>query len=364
MTIPLEISAVVTKREKRGYVEFLRSLYRGNSAWKDLQSHLATGFLDAADGFVRGCAIDPLMVLDRGRPVAQAMLVSHRDCGFQQVAFLECAPGRKDAVEAILLHASNTARRNGFQRVVIGLNGHVAYGVGFLQNRFDEPISFDSLYTAPWLCGILDSLGMQFEGLSTYKASFDKIRSWKPEFADRASSGYSVRTMDKRRFRDEIRLFGMLANECLSDTPLYFPRDPESLVELLDPLRPLLRSEHLLFAMHHGREIGFLFWHPDFNEVVPGGRAASILEIAVRTWLFRSRIRNLKLNAVGIARENRTGQALRLLLREVHKCATGRFETIETNFVWDDNIESSSLNLRHLGDPHRRYRVYFLDASR
>ncbi len=334
-------------------------MYAGNGAWKDLQSHLAKGFLEGSDGFIRSCAIEPLMVRDQGVPVAQAMLVSHPECGFQQVAFLECAPGRRDAVAALLERAIHHASQRGYKDIVIGLNGHVAYGAGFLQNRFEEPISFDSLYTAPWLAPVLDSFGMRSIGLSTYKVAMDRIQAWDPGFPERSGTGYSIRVMDRSRFQDEIRLFGSLANDCLSDTPLYFPRDPESLVELLDPLRMLLRAEHLIFAMHRGREVGFLFWHPDFNEVVPGGRAASIVEIALRTWCFGSRIRNLKLNALGLAPAHRSGEALRLLLREVHRKAQGRFDTMETNFVWDDNLESSRLNLRHFGAPHRRYQVYF-----
>lgn len=236
--------------------------------------------------------------------------------------------------------------------------------MGFLQNRFEDPISFDSLYTVPWLASVLNTLGMRSKGLSTYKVSIDRIEAWDPDFEDRSASEYSVRAMDKSKFHDEIRLFGNLANECLADTPLYFPRDPEALVELLDPLRVLLRSEHLLFALHRDRPVGFLFWHPDFNEVVPGGRAASILEIALRTWCFGSRIRNLKLNALGLSPEHRQGGALRLLLREVHRKATGRFDTIETNFVWDENLASSRLNLRHFGAAHRQYKIYFMDVRK
>jgi hypothetical protein len=360
----LAITEVRTNREKREYLGFLRSLYRGNRAWKDLQSHLADSFLRNGDRFIRSCSIEPLMVRDAGIPVAQAMLVSHPDFDYQQVAFLECSPGRRDAVELVLGRARQVARHNGRRRIVVGLNGHVAYGVGFLRNRFDEPISFDSLYTAPWLCGILESLGMDSDGLSTYKAATGSIRDWDPASAGRASGSYSVRTWDKSRFSGEIRLFGELANECLSETPLYFPRDPDSLVELLSPLRPLLRPEHLLFAMHRGREIGFLFWHPDFNEVVPGGRAAGLVEIALRSWFFGSRIRNLKINALGIASRHRGSDSVRLLLRELDRRAAGRFDTMETNFVWDRNLESTRLNRRHFGEPHRRYRVYFMDADR
>lgn len=97
-----------------------------------------------------------------------------------------------------------------------------------------------------------------------------------------------VRFLHKSKCYDEIRLFGRLADKCLADTPLSFPRDPDALVESLDPL----------------------------------GR----------------------------------------LLRAVHRQAIGRFDTIETNFVWDENLASSRLNLRHFGAPHRRSRVHFREV--
>jgi len=350
-----------SRPKRREFLAFLRAIHRGNPAYRDLQAHLAESFLDSGDRFLRQCRIRPVQVLDHGVARAQAMLVTHPDCPYQQVAFLDFLPDSADAVARLLAEARDEARRNGLSRLAIGLDGHVSYGVGFLANRFDQPISFDSLYSPPWVVPTLDSLGLERRTLSTYRIPLSKV-SWSPAQV-RAGSRIQVRPMDKRRFRDEIALFGRLANECLADTPLYFPRDPLALVELLAPIRALLRPEHLLFSLRDGRETGFLFWHPDFNEVLPGGRRTPLAEIALRSLLLGGRIRHAKLNALGILPRERGSGAAPALLQDFTRHAGGRFESAETNFVWDDNHASTLLNRRRMDGPERIYHVYFQEAT-
>jgi len=354
----MEINDIKSPQAKSQYLAFLYSLYLGNPNFKDVQVHIAHSFLRGGDCFIRACHIRPILVTRQKSPIAQCMFVSHPDFAALQVAFLECREDSTDALDFILQEARKEAQQRNLKRIVVGLNGHVSYGVGFLANQFDKAISFDSLYTAPWLVQHLDQLPyLQAHGLSTWSIPMDKVRAQAP-MLQRKAEGFSVRTMNMRHFKKEMLLLGELSNQCLGETPWYFPKPPMAMYEILKEIRWFLKPEHLLFAMKDGREVGFHFWHPDFNEVLPGGKRTSLLGIAMRCWCYAHRIKTFKLNALGLLPEVRNSNILPILLNETYRYTGQRFLSGETNFVWDSNQQSRLLNHNKMQTRQRIYRAY------
>jgi hypothetical protein len=242
------------------------------------------------------------------------------------------------------------------------LNGHVAYGVGYLADAFNVPCPFDSIYTPDYYVAYWSPHAEAVHTLSTYR--FDLSRARPPDAVlRRAHSRIQFRKMDTANFREEAILLGELANRYLADTYLYFERDPSDMYRLLKPIRPLLEAENLVFACREGREIGFLFWHPDFNEVIPGGRRNSALATGVRCLLGKNRIRSAKLNAVGVDRRYHGSSAVIGLLGELVRSCAGRYESVETNFVWDSNHKSRLLNKHFPHEEARHYKTFELEVG-
>ena len=243
-----------------------------------------------------------------------------------------------------------------------GLNGHLAYGVGFLADTIDEPCPFDSAYTPDYYLAYWSRHAQAVHTLSSYRFDLSRVRLPDPALR-RAHARIRLRTMDMARFRQEAVLLGELSNRYLADTYLYFERKPHDMYRLLKPLRPLLAPENLVFACRGGKEIGFLFWHPDFNEVVPGGRRNSTLGTGIRCLVGKHRIRNAKLNAVGVDPRYQGSSAVVGLLGELVRSCAGRYESVETNFVWDSNRQSSLLNRRFPHEEARHYRTFELEVD-
>jgi len=142
---------------------------------------------------------------------------------------------------------------------------------------------------------------------------------------------------------------------------LYFYREPVCLYELIREMKYFLKRENLIFVMKEGKEVGFVFWHPDYNEIIPGGKRNSMLGIGLRYLINRNRIKKIKLNAIGVLEEYRNTGAVVGLLYEVYKHVFDRYNGGETNFVWDSNIPSRKLN-QHICDREvRHYCVYEMD---
>ena len=279
-----------------------------------------------------------------------------------QVAYFDALPDRPEAVERIVEEARAEARRRGLARIVAGLNGHLAYGVGFLADAFDTPCPFDSLYTPDHYLQYWARYADAVQTLSAYRFRLSEVCL--PEAAVRRASS-----------RFDFRMMNLCAIQGGSDPPRrtvepipsgHVPvlrSDPSAMYELLRPLRPLLKPCHLVFACCDGREVGFLFWHPDFNEVIPGGRRNSTLTSGIRCLLGRSRIRTAKLNAVGIDHRFQGSSAAAGLLREFVASCAGRYDSVETNFVWDNNRRSRLINTHFPHREARHYRVFELQTS-
>jgi len=355
------LTDVTTSRQKRSFVDFIYRVYAGRRCYKDTLMPVVNLFLHEGDAFTAGSFVRPIQVASHGEISAQCMLVHHPRLPMLQVAFFEALPDRADAVGRLIDEARAEARRRGLRRVVAGLNGHLAYGVGFLADAFDVPCPFDSLYTPEYYLSYWSAHADAVRTLSTYR--FVVAEATLPDaILRRASARFQYRRMDTTRFREEMTLLGELSNRFLDETYLYFERDPYAMYQLLRPIRLLLRSEHLVFASREGREIGFLFWHPDFNEVIPGGRRNSALATGIRCLLAKKRIRTAKLNAVGIDHRYRGSSVAAGLLGELVRSCAGRYETVETNFVWDSNRRSTLLNNRFPHREARHYETFELDA--
>jgi len=345
---------VSTRRQQRSFVDFVYRVYAGNSCYRDSLMPILDTFLDQRDSFTSESYVRPMQVTSNGEVAAQCVLVHHPGLPVLQVAFFDALPDRSAAVGRLIEEARAEARRRGLSRIVAGLNGHVWYGVGYLADAFDLPCPFDSIYTPEYYLSYWSEHADAVHTLSTYRFDLSVARPSDPALR-RAYSRIQFRTMDMAKFRQEAILLGELSNRFFAGTYLYFERDPYDMYRLLRSIRPLLEAENLIFACRDGEEIGFLFWHPDFNELIPGGRRNSTLATGVRCLLGKSRIRHAKLNAMGIDPRYHGSSTSAGLLGELVRSCAGRFESIETNFVWDNNRKSRLLN-RHL--PHQEVRHY------
>ena len=130
----------------------------------------------------------------------------------------------------------------------------------------------------------------------------------------------------------------------------------QEVYDLLKDMTFFLKPENILFAEHKGQIVGFVFWHPDYNEVLKKGKQNSMLEIAVRYLLFKNRIKRVKLNAAGVKKEYQ-GITTMKLLSAVSEYVE-KYETVETNFVWCNNRKSMALNKATLKNVERRFAVY------
>lgn len=349
----MHLTVITDARGRKRYLDFQCGLYQGDPCYVSTSSFVLRELLDQTTPFARACRVTPVLVEEDGRVLAQAMLLHHPGLPALQVSFFEALEGQRGAVELLLSQAKERARRLGLSRVVIGLNAHISYGVGILTAGFSHKNTFDSLYNKPYYGDYFQDL--RRDTLSTYRGERRAAARRLPQTAP----AVEVCRCDLRQFYRETERMRALCEQTIGKTHLYFPTQEGHFYHMMKALRPFLRDEHLLFAQNRtGEDVGFLFWHPDFNEMLSGGREHSLPAIGA-AWLFkRKRITTAKLNAIG----SRSPAATVALLRTFNRLAGERYPWLETNFVWDNNLPSTRLNRHLLGEPHRKYEVYWIDG--
>lgn len=367
MTTPtLPRCAVIDVTDRAGvrrYTNFRRALYAGDPGYSTTLEFAVESVLTGSTAFIRSCRVRPLLATRHGEVVAQCILVHDPALPALQIGFLEAIGDQQEAVEALLATARAEARSRGLQRIVVGLNAHLSIGVGILVDGFQRA-SFDSTWNKPGYGDYFS--GLERQGLTSYFGSVPVVvermapasRGPRPDAVGR---GLAVRPIDRRNWDRELETFRTLCDATLGKTPFYAPTRPGHFADLLGDLKPFLRPQNLLFAMAEGREVGFCFWHPDYNDILPTGRRLGVPAIAWRLALRRGRIRTVILNAIGVLPDYRavaTSALLSALAGEID----GQFDRYETSFVWDDNDASNGMG-RYLGNQVlRRYAVWTQDA--
>ena len=148
----------------------------------------------------------------------------------------------------------------------------------------------------------------------------------------------------------------MLCDKTIGKTFLYSKTNSKHFEELIKDMLFFLKEENILFAYKDDLLVGFVFWHPDYNEILKKGKSNSLLNIAFRYITRKKRIKKVKLNSIGVVEEYQ-GIATISLLKEVSKYITN-YDILETNFVWCNNHKSMNLNKHILKKIERKFVVY------
>lgn len=354
------LQTVTKKYQKKEFISFIYKVYHENDCFIDMQVQLVKTFLYNKDSFTNKCVIQPIVINKDKEQLAQCVFIYHKDLPVLQVAFFEAKENCRDAVAFLLEAAKEKANELGLKKIVVGLNGHVSYGVGLLESHFDHRITFDSNYNPEYYHDYFRSLHLNKKTLHTY---YFKIQD--PEInkniLNRVYRDITYRTLDMKSFKNEMLIFGDLCNKALKGTYLYFEREPFAMFQMIKQMKFFLQSDNLIFAYKGSKPIGFLFWHPDYNEIFSRGRQNSVFDYC-KSFLFRkNKIKGVKLNVIGVLPEYQNTSVVFGLIDQFYQKIKKNFDYGETNFVWDNNLKSSLLNKAITDTPFRKYCIYEYD---
>lgn len=337
------------KKQIKSFKKFRQKLYKGDPFYVSTVEFTVDMLLNRTTKFAKSCVIRPVMVIDGDTTVAECILIRYLNDDFVQTAFFEALDDNYEAVELLKDQAKAFAKELGLHKIIVGLNGHLSYGVG-LSLDMNKPNTFDSTYTKTYYPKYFSD-GKEHK-LVAFGNSTDVLR----KKLVRRNSKITVRPIDFSKFSQDMESFRQVCDQTIGTTFLYSPTQKQHFEELIGEMKFFLRKENILFAFDGDEMIGFLFWHPDYNEILKKGKQNSLLSIAVRYTLFKNKIKTVKVNAMGV-KEKYRGRATILLLNEMMKYVDA-YPYAETNFVWENNTKSMALNTHVAERIVRTFAVY------
>ena len=358
----ITLRAVTGRRQLRAFYRVPRQVYRGDPNARSTEDDVMRMLVEHRSVFLRHASVSPFLVQDGRKVVGRFALIQDRRLpDYVQVSFFEALPGLPGLLDAILLKAR--ALHSTCDRIVVGLNGHLNYGAGFLVGPHDLPPVFGLPYTPPYYLDYFADLRQR--GMVSYRfnaqAFYDLRRRTMPTLE---LGEVRIRHMDRRHLAREVDLYTWLNNTCFQRHPYWSDRSTDEDYELFHPFRFLLKDENLIFAEERGRPVGFLLWYPDFNELVRGAEPLGLRHVL--RYHLRNPIRGVRLTEIALHPECHNPAVVTAMMMEmIRGVQAGGYQTCEGGFIFRENRLSMAMTLHflrkalgHRVEPSRRYCVF------
>lgn len=342
-------------------------IYRGDPCYRDSTTPLLKMLLASSSCFAAHNEQLPVIVADdTGRPLAAAVfIIAGKMPDLLQVGFFEALPDQQAAVDTLLNRAREIAGERQLSTIVIGLDGHVNNGLGFLADSWGVPACFGSRYNPSYYIDYFQTRASSEESLVSYAydltvSSMDAER----RVVERVSRRFTVRKGNFSNMRKEMGIYTRLNNECFNNHPLYSERSEEEDYELFKSFGPFLKEENFLVSELAGRPVAFLLWYPDFHELVRTGRELG-LTAALKYRLPGNAVSRFKMAEFGVLPEFHGSGAIAGLLSTMLEIGKKNGHSFcESGWIFDSNFKSKGIAGRWADRPYKTYKVFTIDLKR
>ena len=294
--------------------------------------------------------------------VCICILIKHKNEPQLMMAFFECQKDSFQEVSAMIDYAHNFGKNFGCKNLIVGLDGHCNNSVGFLSVGDGAP-SFGQSYNPIFYNDIFRKLGFSEIKLVSYIGELSKLNLQVFNLSKRllpARVTISSADFSLLGFRQTMRQYTDFSNEIFRNHRYCFHREYDEDYELFASLRTLLSGDNMIFAKVNDKVVGFLFWYPDFNELVPLGK-----HVGTGTFLKYKILRKapitVKAVQMGVLAEYESTGLVLALFGELYNILTKKHKKTTvclSSWILAENQKSVNLVSKVLSRPYKEMSVY------
>ncbi len=357
----MKLTVAKSDKEKKDFLRFRRSIYGGSRRYIDDNYFMLCEIFSGKLHFTQGIKFYPVSVSsESGDMLCQALIVYAPQLPeYIQLCFFESLPHQEKAVKMLTDIAADYGRRLNCKKTVIGLNGHVNYGLGLLDSHFEERNSFSSPGNPMYYNEYFRKAGFNEVGLNSYVVNHydDRLERFSRAL-ERIDKNYSFRYFDKKEFDRYSKIYTDLNNLCFSDHPFYYARDYEDDKEMLKELFLFMKEDSLIFAFKDEEPVGFIMWYPDFNELAARGESFGTKHF-FKNVIAGKKIRTAKVMEYGVLEKYRgRGLPAALIYKAFNLIKDQGYTRIETSWILEDNDDSNSFCRVSCDSLYKKYVVF------
>jgi GNAT superfamily N-acetyltransferase len=350
------------------FVDLPYRLHRSLPGWTPLLRRDAHALVDPArNPFYRHAERELFLARRDGRVVGRVAAIhdrlhldKHRDgAGF--FGFFECEDDAP-AAAALLAAAAGWLRVRGLSVQRGPFNPSINDEVGVLVDGFDTPSVLMMPHNPRYYPALVESAGF-------HKAkdvlAFQNTHTVLPERLIAAAEvlhrryGVSCRTIDMKRFHDEVALIQRLFNAGWERNWGAVALTDEEIGYLAGQLKPLVVPELVVFAERAGEPIGFAAAVPDFNVALRANPSGRLFPGVLRVLWASRRITRLRVLLLGVVPAWQGKGVDALLYRRIWEDGRRKgYDWAEAGWVLEDNTAMINGLARMGFTPYKTYRIY------
>jgi hypothetical protein len=372
---PVTIRPIVTKKDKKAFVDLAWEVYKGDPAWVPPLKDEVHGLITPGKNPWFEHAKAQLWLAERGGKVVgrisaqvDELVQVHMGQGTGQWGMLEVLDG--EAAAALIGTAEDWLRAQGMTRALGPISLSIWDEPGLEIEGFDEPPTAMMGHHRPEYQGWVESAGYEkAKDLITYELD---IRHWDDPMIDRLitmgerNPRIRIRMVDKSRFKEEARLILNLLNDAWSNNWGYVPLTEAEINYAGKKLKPIIFNELVRIAEVDCEPVAFMLTIPDINELIKdlNGELFPFNWIKLLWRLRQPRARRLRVPLMGVAKKlHHTRLATQLafmMIEYTRRDGTTKYGATHGEFGWilEDNKGMLSIAQLPGAKVNHRYRIY------
>lgn len=354
---------VQTKKQKQEFIQFRKEIYNNNPSFVDNNLFMVKQLFSFKTCFLDNKEVIPIYIEDNNEIKCECFAIYAKELPeYIQLCFFESKKDVSNAVRMLVDKVIKIGKKYGCTKLVIGLNGHVNYGLGLLYSHFHIKNSFGASINPNYYIDYFKELNCDEIFLNTYvwNSMESKINKFSAVI-NKINSAYSFKFLEKGKLDYYAKIYTDLNNECFQNHRYWYKRSYKEDVEMLKEMLLFMKPESLIFAFKDNKAVAFILWYPDYNELVAPKEEFGVITY-FKNLLFNSKIKKAKIVEIGILEEYRkSGLALGLINQvylQLKKCGIKKGES---SWILEENVDSNSICKAICDDSYKRYVVYEKD---
>lgn len=357
----------------RAFVDLAWTVNAGDPHWvPPLRMSLNAALRRGKHPFHEHAAVAYFIAERNHRPIGRIAAVVnrlHNEFHQERTGFFglfECEDDR-DAARALLDRAATWLRGRGMDRMRGPMNlstNEEAASPGILIEGFETPPYFMTTHNPRYYQALLEESGAGLEKSKDLYAFL--MDGTPPERLVRGVAramereGVSVRSLDLRRFRQEVDTVKEIYNAAWSQNWGFVPMTDREFEHLAKEFRPVVDADLCLIAEVRGEPVGFSLAIPNLNQALrhlPDGR---LFPFGIFRFLWHQRkIEEARLMTLGIKPGfQNLGLGAAMYLRTWEVGLRKGYARAEGSWVLEDNLDMVQPLVRAGGRRYKTWRIY------
>ena len=369
------IRPVVTKADRKVFVDLAWDVYRDDPAWVPPLKSEVHGLLDPAQNPWFGHARANLWLAERdGRPVGRIsaqvdeLVLEYMGAGLGQWGMFEALDG--EAAALLIATAEDWLRTQDMTRSMGPISLSIWDEPGLLIKGFDQPPTVMMGHHRPEYAAWIEAAGYS-KAKDLYTYELDIRPEMGPLMARLVGSAernprIRIRGVDKAHFDQEVRIILNLLNDAWSDNWGFVPLTEAEIAYAGKKLKPIIYEDLVRIAELDGEPVAFMITIPDINALTAdlNGRLFPFGWAKLLWRLRKPRTARVRVPLMGVAKKlhgsRLASQLAFTLIEHIRRACVGEYGVTHGEFGWvlEDNQGMLSIAQLPGAEINKIYRIY------